>query len=138
MELGISHLLLSMLTLNFKILHKILLSEIVGGVNHLLLFMLTLNFKIVSKTLVSDTWVGGQSSFFVHANSLTLKFYLRLWPVKLGGGGICQQKYPNLCIRKLSGGNLLAEIPKSSSRLTKSASKEIAWGESAGRNTQIC
>ena len=41
-----------MLTLNFKIVPKTLVSDL--GFNHLLSFMLTLEFKIVPKTLVSD------------------------------------------------------------------------------------
>ena len=36
-------------------------SVFLGGVHHLLMSMLTLKFKIVPETLVSDT-VGGQSS----------------------------------------------------------------------------
>ena len=64
---GINHLLLSMLTLNFKIVPDILVSD-TGGSFIFLLSMLTLNFKIVPKTLVSDSW-GVQSSFDVYANS---------------------------------------------------------------------
>ena len=64
----VNHLLLSMLTLNFKIVLETLVS-VYWGVNHLLLSMLTLNFKIVPDTLVSNSQWGGQSSFVVHANS---------------------------------------------------------------------
>ena len=63
----VNHLLLSMLTLNFKIVLETLVS-VYWGVNHLLLSMLTLNFKIIPDTQVSDFW-RGQSSFVVHANS---------------------------------------------------------------------
>ena len=55
--------MMSMLTVNFKIVPETLVSD-TWGVNHLLMLMLTLNFKIVPETLVSD-----QSSFDVHANS---------------------------------------------------------------------
>ena len=51
--LGVNHFLLSMLTLNFKIVPDNLFSE-TGGVSHLLLSMLTLNFKIVPETLASE------------------------------------------------------------------------------------
>ena len=53
-------------------------------------------------------------------------------------GGICLQKYPNLPVSKSAGGNLPAEIPKSASRFTKSASQEICLGESASRYNLIC
>ena len=59
-----------MLTLNFKILPKTLVTDTLG-VNHLLMSRLTLNFKIVAETLVSDT--RGSIIFDVNANSLTLK-----------------------------------------------------------------
>ena len=134
---GVNHLLLSMLTLNFKILPKTLVSEIRGSI--ILSSMLTLTFKIVPKTLVSDTVISASQE-----NCL---------------GAIYWQKYPNLPADSpnlpvsksasrntqfcqsgnLPGGrNLPAETCKYASRFTKSASKEICWGESAGRNTQIC
>ena len=51
----VSHLLMLMLTLNFKIVPETLVSD-TWRVNHLLMLMLTVNFKIVPETLVSDTW----------------------------------------------------------------------------------
>ena len=54
------------------------------GVNHLLLSMLTLNFKIVPKTLVSEMW-GGPSSFVVHANSFNFKNVPETVASKIGG-----------------------------------------------------
>ena len=55
---------------------------ILSGVSHFLMSMLTLNFKIVPEILVSDLG-GGQSSFDDHDNSVTLKLYVRLWSVFL-------------------------------------------------------
>ena len=64
-------------------------------------------------------------------------------------GRICQQKYPNLPIRKSAWGNLLAEIPKSASqniclggiswqKYLNLPVRISAWGESVSGNTQIC
>ena len=55
MILGVNHLLMLILALNFKIVPEIW-SVIPRGFNHLLMSMLGLNFKIVHETLVSDTW----------------------------------------------------------------------------------
>ena len=68
---GVNPLLMSMLTLNFKIVPETLVSD-TGVVNPLLMSLLTINFKIVPETLVSDV-EGGQSSFDVHAKFFTLK-----------------------------------------------------------------
>ena len=62
MILGVNHLLMSMLTLNFKIVPETLVSD-TWGVNHLLMSMLTVNFKIVPETLVSDTLLMGVNTW---------------------------------------------------------------------------
>ena len=55
MILGVNHLLMLILALNFKIVPETLVSD-TWGVHHLLMFILALKFKIVPETLVSDTW----------------------------------------------------------------------------------
>ena len=58
---GVNPLLMSLLTVNFKIV-PVRLWSVILGVNHLSISLLTLmNFKIVPETLVSDT--GGSIIF---------------------------------------------------------------------------
>ena len=52
--MGVNHLLMLILALNFKIAPETLVSGS-WEVNHHLMYILTLNFKIVPETLVSGT-----------------------------------------------------------------------------------
>ena len=73
---GVSHLSLSRLNLNFKILGEILVSHTLGGQSSFTMCRLNLNFKILVEILVGHT--GGFNHLLPCAGWIwTLKF----WPV---------------------------------------------------------